>query len=266
MGWLAGTLLLGSRSLGLGVLVHDAAHYSLFTSRRANEWTGKWLFGSLPNVPYHAYRAGHLSHHRMAGTAEDPDLAFVDSYPANRWSMARKLLRDVSGINGVKNLAYQVANFRLKDQLPFLVSHAMLVGALVAFGHIGVYACWWLGQIFVLPAVMRLRVMGEHGAVKDHFSSDPRANTSTTRAGPIARLLCAPNFVNFHVEHHFAPGVPSYRLRHLHRLLKSRGCYDGWDCEASSYAAVIKRCTLPAGSRGTQHGHRRAKGALSNMQ
>ncbi len=266
-GWIAGALVLGGRSLGLGILVHDAAHQTLFTSKRLNEWAGKWLFGGLPNVPYAAYREGHLRHHRAAGTPDDPDLAFVDGYPASRASLARKLLRDVSGVTGAKNIAYQAASFRLDKQRPFLLAHAALIGLLLCLHHVEAYACWWLAQLFVLPLLMRLRVMGEHGGVDDHFDADPRANTATTLAGPLARLLCAPNHVNFHLEHHFAPGVPSYRLREMHRRLAARGCYDGWHCVAASYLQVVRRCLRSTAAAVEPRPVRaRAKGALSRMQ
>ncbi|QGZ57732.1 fatty acid desaturase family protein [Paraburkholderia acidiphila] len=265
--WLGATVLLGARALGLGILVHDTAHGTLFSSRKINQWAGKWLFGGLPNVPFEAYRNGHLAHHRNAGTEADADLAFVDRYPASGASLARKFARDLSGLNGIKNLYFQIRTFRLKDQVPFIVSHALLLALLCVMHHAEVYLCWWLGQIFVFPIVMRLRVMGEHGGVPDHFDRDPRKNTGTTLAGPLARLLCAPNYVNYHVEHHFAAAVPSYRLRALHLLLKSKGCYEGWTCVQPSYFAVIKRCWSGHSTAGLPPDSKRvAKGALNNMQ
>jgi hypothetical protein len=149
-----------------------------------NEWAGTWLFGGLPNVPYQAYRKGHLEHHRTAGTEHDPDLAFVQGYPATRASLARKFLRDVSGINGVKNLIYQVQTFDRRATAPFLVAHGLLFGTLWALGVPQVYACWWIGMVFFFPLFVRLRVMSEHGTVPNHVSRDPRENTGTTLAEP----------------------------------------------------------------------------------
>jgi len=264
--WAAGSVLLGGRALGLGILVHDTAHLTMFSSRRMNEWMGTWVFGGLPNVAYQAYRRGHLAHHRNAGTEADADLAFVDTYPASAASLARKGLRDVSGLNGLKNLLYQVKIFGLRAQLPFLVSHALLLAVLWALGVRQVYACWWLGQLFVFPLVLRLRVMGEHGGVPDHFDLEPRRNTGTTLAGPLARLLVGPNRVNFHLEHHLAAAVPSYRLPQMHDMLSSRGYYAGWNCVMPSYLAVIRRCWAPHAGTLSAGAKRRAHGSLSNMQ
>ncbi len=257
MGWMLGAIVLGGRALGLGILVHDTAHLTMFSSRGLNEWAGTWLFGSLPNIDYQSYRRGHLAHHRHAGTAADPDLQFVHSYPASAASMMRKLVRDISGLNGLKGIAVQLKNFRLRAQLPFLLAHALLLSALFVVGAPEVYACWWLGQLFVFPLLMRLRAMGEHGGVPDPNDPDPRRHTGTTLAGPLARLLCAPNRVNYHVEHHLAAAVPSYRLPDLHRLLAARGYFDDVPCVMPSYFAVIRRC-LACDGRAPAKGRRRS--------
>jgi len=241
--WVLASILLAGRALGFAILMHDAAHLNFFTSRKVNEWMGKWVFGALPNVPYAAYRRGHLEHHRKAGTAADPDLAFVSGYPATRASLLRKLLRDISGVNGVKGIIYQ---FQPNDHgalYPYSAMHGIIIVALWVLGAPEVYACWWLGQLFVFPLLVRLRVMGEHGGVSDHLDRDPRHNTATTLAGPLARLLIAPNYVNYHVEHHMAATVPGYKLPALHRLLKERGYFEGQTCLALSFLAVIRRCS-----------------------
>ena len=43
-------------------------------------------------------------------------------------------------------------------------------------------------------------------------NADPLRNTRTTRATPLARLLVAPYFVNYHLEHHLFLFVPCWRL------------------------------------------------------
>ena len=38
-------MLIGSRQLGLAILMHEAAHKLLFTNKRVNDWVGRWLLG-----------------------------------------------------------------------------------------------------------------------------------------------------------------------------------------------------------------------------
>jgi fatty acid desaturase len=257
--------LLAGRALGFAILMHDTAHLSFFTSRKVNQWMGKWVFGALSNIPYAAYRRGHLEHHRTVGTGADPDLAFVSGYPATRASLARKFLRDVTGVNGIKGIIYQFQPTDRGALYPFFSMHSLIIALLGGFGVPEVYACWWLGQLFVFPLLLRLRVMGEHGGVPYHLDRDPRRNTATTLAGPLARLLVAPNFVNYHVEHHLAATVPGYKLPALHKLLRQRGYFEGTECLAASFWTVLYRCTARNGNAAV----RRAsgpRGALDNMR
>lgn len=263
--WILASILLAGRALGFAILMHDTAHLNFFTSRKVNQWMGKWVFGALPNVPYASYRRGHLEHHRTAGTGADPDLAFVSGYPATRTSLARKFLRDVSGVNGIKSIIYQFQPTDRGALHPFFVMHGLIIAMLWALGVPEVYACWWLGQLFFFPLLLRLRVMGEHGGVPDHMDGDPRRNTATTLAGPLVRLFIAPNFVNYHVEHHMASMVPGYKLLALHKLLRNRGYFEGTECLTASFWAVIYRCTATNGNAAERRTSG-ARGALDNMR
>ena len=97
-------ILLPGRQLGLSVLMHEAGHNTLFADRRLNQWIGQWLC-ALPTLnDLNAYATGHLDHHRLAGTPEDPDLANYRAYPVHPESFRRKVIRDLSGQTGAKLL------------------------------------------------------------------------------------------------------------------------------------------------------------------
>ena len=236
-------LVIAGRQLGLGIIVHDCAHHALFRERRMNEIAGQWLAGVPVNTSLAAYRTYHLQHHRFAGTPNDPDLIFVASYPIDRASLRRKFLRDVTGRTGVRDLMRSLSRFNLADQWPWLAFHGALLSVLTIAGGWWAYGLWWIALLFVYPAIVRLRQIGEHGVVPDRGSPDARMNTSTTVARWWERLFIAPNHVSYHVEHHLAAGVPPYRLREMHRLLQARGYFDGFDCISRGYADVIRRAT-----------------------
>ena len=40
--------IIGTRQLGLAVVMHESAHHTLFTNRRLNDFVGNWLAG-LPD-------------------------------------------------------------------------------------------------------------------------------------------------------------------------------------------------------------------------
>lgn len=233
--------LLAGRQLGLSVIMHDCAHHAFFSSRRVNEFVGHWLAGGPMNVSLRAYRKYHLTHHQHAGTPKDPDIVLVKNYPVPRDSLRRKFTRDFTGRTGIRDLIFKLRKLKLPKDLPWLVFHAALFAALWLAGAPWAYALWWVAELFVFPAVTRLRNIGEHGVVKDRLSLEPRDNTNTTIANPIERLFLAPNYVNYHCEHHHFAAVPPYNLPKLHRLLRARGYYDRHDCLSRGYRDVIRR-------------------------
>lgn len=240
-----GVLLIAARQLGLGIIVHDCAHHALFATRRTNERVGQWLAGHPMNQSVAKYRSYHLKHHRFAGTPQDPDIGFVTAYPVTRASLRRKFVRDVTGRTGVRDLIATVRRFDPATQWPWLAFHAGLFAVLAMAGGWWAYGLWWAAQLFLYPAIVRLRQIGEHGVAEARGDLDPRRNTSTTVARWWERLFVAPNHVHYHLEHHLAAGVPPYRLAAMHRLLASRGFYDGYSCISRGYVDVIRRAVQP---------------------
>ncbi len=89
----------------------------------------------------------------------------------------------------------------------------------------------------------RIRNAAEHANVKDLHSPDPRLHTRTTYARWWERFTVAPNFVNYHMEHHAIPAVPAYHLQRCHRLLKQRGAYGGAEI-VDGYGEVMRRLAV----------------------
>ncbi|GAB2701526.1 fatty acid desaturase family protein [Aliiglaciecola aliphaticivorans] len=255
--------ILGGRILGIAILNHDAGHDTLFRSRQLNHFVGRWLLGGLVLVDYEAFKNGHQQHHRYAGTAKDPDKLFVISYPATPVSMFRKFLRDLSGINGFKEIAYQIKVSSWHKRLPNILVHSVMIVSLVLLDVFWVYGAFWVGYIFFYPALSRLRIMGEHGAVTDINALDPRLNTRTTLTNPLVSLLFCPNDVNYHLEHHIHQKIPAQNLKKAHELFKQRGMYDGYDCLESSYWRVLRKCISKRHGKSKLAHH--APSSVSNM-
>lgn len=93
-----------------------------------------------------------------------------------------------------------------------------MFGALAAIGYWWLYPVLWLLPLATwYQLASRVRNVAEHAVVPDN--DDPLRDTRTTYANPLARLLLAPYWVNFHLEHHLFMFVPCWRLAAAHRAL-----------------------------------------------
>lgn len=243
--------VIGARQLGFAVLMHEAAHRSLFASRRVNDVVGNWLCAYPVWSDTKPYRPYHLQHHAKNWTDEDPDLGLAQPFPITGDSFTRKVWRDLSGQTGWKRLKATVrrdlglSRGRVKRNFDagldafhgVLITNAVLLGLLTLAGHPALYLLWVGAWLTTYSLVMRIRSIAEHAMIPD--PGDEMNNTRTTVARWWERLLIAPNCVNFHLEHHLLPTVPHYNLRRMHRMLRERGAL-ARACVAEGYPAVLR--------------------------
>ena len=239
--------VIGTRQLGLAVLMHEASHRSLLRNRKLNDWVGNWIcaypiWSDL--VPYRPY---HLKHHAKTGSAEDPDIPLVRPFPITWRSLGRKVFRDLSGQTGRKfaraawNRSFgqwRVDPIGRRAAQGALVTNLALLTVLALLGHPALYLLWVGAWLTTHTLVTRLRSIAEHALTPN--PGDPLGNTRTTVASWWERLLIAPNRVNYHLEHHLLMTVPHYRLPEMHRLLRDRGVLDR-ACVEQGYWRVIRR-------------------------
>jgi fatty acid desaturase len=237
--FLLAVMVIGGRQLGLAILMHDAAHGLLFANRRLNERVGAWLCAYPVVTSLALYRPYHLKHHRHTQQPEDPDLGLSAAFPITRKSLWRKVMRDLTG---------QTAFTRRREQFQRgiavregLVANAVLWAGLAALGYWWLYPVLWLLPLATwYQLVSRLRNIAEHAVVPDN--DDPLRNTRTTYANPVIRLLVAPYWVNYHLEHHLFLFVPCWRLPEAHRLLLAGGRRAAMELKPG-YAAVLRAAT-----------------------
>lgn len=241
--------IVGAKQLGCAIIMHDASHYSLFSSKKLNDVIGNW-FGAYPIIHnLQQYRPYHLQHHIATGTEEDPDINLTKGYPTTKVSMIRKFSRDLSGISGIKGyygifamhlgiLRYNLGNYIeriIKQERGYLWQNAwknlkgpvasnLLIFAICrAFGLPLLYLLWPLSMFTTHMFVLRVRSIAEHSIVDDR--RDPLRNTRSIKANFIEKWLFAPLNVNYHLEHHLLFTVPSYNFKSMHKKLLERGLY-----------------------------------------
>jgi len=256
-------VVIGGRQLGLAVLMHEAAHRSLFRTRGLNRLVGHWLCGAPIWTDLDRYRRHHLHHHIHTGTERDPDMVLVDPFPTTPRSLARKLARDLLGLTGLKRIVgllamdfdfigYSASGHRvdapelsigrrlrhgLARVAPVALTNLLLLGACVALGAGWVYLLWVGAWLTTFSLFVRVRSIAEHACTER--TDDMFRNTRSVEASWLARAFVAPHGVALHLEHHLVPTVPYFRLRELRALLRERGLLDGAPT-ATRYRDVLR--------------------------
>ncbi len=227
LGWLVAFVAMGTWFQKILTLHHEASHRLLFSRRWINDWVGEkflgWLaFGDGGN----SYRIAHANHHRDEFGEKEPDFLLYANYPISQASMRRKLLRDVSGVSGYKNLRPALKGLitpgRRMRGLRYVSGQVFVFGVFFAFGHPWLYLAMYLlpwGTYF--RVFNRLRALAEHGGMTR--SADRRRTTHNIRQGFLARHVFLTQAVGFHLAHHVDSGVPMANLPRLHRALVEDG-------------------------------------------
>lgn len=253
-------ILLGGRHLGLGVLMHECGHGTLFRSKKLNRFVGTWLCAAPVMYRLDDYMSNHLSHHSKAGTDADPDLYRYQHYPVEVKSLQRKLLRDVSGRTSLNFLETSLkrnqvitTNEKGERRLDYrqllsrfyapIIMNSLLLVLLAWFGFAELYLLWLAAYFSIYMVFSRIRNLAEHACVPDLLDPDPMQHTRTMIASWWERLTFAPNCVNYHLEHHLLPSVPKHQLASFHNALKKKGLLDNADIE-SGYIVFIKRLII----------------------
>jgi len=252
---------LAGRQLGCAIVQHESAHRSFLSNRVWNDRIGNWL-GAYPIggdvLPYRNY---HLLHHAKTGTEEDPDLSLTKPFPITRQSFRRKVWRDLSGQTGwtqmigtfKRDLGIGQKQTQRNQGLrkgekpdvgwhkvaPFVISNAAILGALSLFGRPELYLLWIISLLTTYRLAIRIRSIAEHAMTGP--AQDPLRNTRTTLVSWFERIFFAPNFVNFHLEHHLLMTVPHYKLPKMHRRLRERGILDKAIVADGGYREVLRR-------------------------
>ncbi len=245
-------LVVGTRQLGLFILMHDAAHGLLHPNRRVNDGVAHWLCSSSLGE----YRPYHLQHHRYVQQAEDPDLGLSAPFPISRASLKRKLLRDLSGqtffkqrlqplLDGLTPRGAKKSPLERHSQ-ELVRGWRFLIGNVLGFAVFAALGLWWVWLLMWLlpmatwqPLVTRIRNIAEHALV-GRDQADPLRQARTTHANLIERALLAPYWVNYHLEHHLFTQIPCWNLPKAHALLRQRGVTARMEVQPD-YRSVLRR-------------------------
>lgn len=242
MGWAAALpfiVILAFASVRLYVLQHDCGHYSLFATRRYNDWAG-YVISIFSLTPFRVMQYNHNLHHAHLGDLDHRETTEVFTMTLQEWQgagvwkrLSYRLYRNPVMMLSLGGLyAYFIAyrwpkNTRVVGVRGVIVHNLMLAVyiALIwaAFGAAGLIVLG--GSAFLAGVIGVFLVYLQHNFEETYWDHKPDHNLrQATLEGSSTLDLghwwdIGTGNIAYHDLHHFNPHVPSFRLRHAQNNL-----------------------------------------------
>ena len=223
MVWLPLAFVLGFTLFDFTILLHEVLHNNVFECPRPRASRALGLvYGTLSGLSASGFTRWHLDHHAELGSdLDDPKRSHLSPKVNTR---RRKLLYCTPVLFFIyfrasrRESATYSAELQRRMTIESAVAFALHLATIVAIWYVaGSGAALRAGVIpgfFIAPIAFTLNRLGQH---YDIDPGDP-AKWGTLMKGHWFWDLVYLNS-NYHVEHHFFPGVPFYRLPALQRAL-----------------------------------------------
>ena len=221
--WIPLAFVQGFTVFNFTVLLHEVVHHTVFERRRPRwERALAWLYAVPSGISSSQFTRWHLDHHAELGSDEDDPKRHHLSPKVNaRWY---KLLYCSPALFPIyfraarkESATYPAAlqqQIALERRVSILSHLAILAAIWTAFGPAAALRAYVVPVFFVFPVAFTLNRLGQH------YDIDP---TDPAKWGTLMRGHWFWDFAflhsNYHLEHHYFPGVPFYRLPALQRAL-----------------------------------------------
>jgi fatty acid desaturase len=205
------------------ILLHEVVHRSVFRRDRPRAYRLLGLLYALPSgLSPTQFTRWHLDHHAELGSAaDDPKRAYLTPKRNARWL---KLLYATPALFPIYFRAARQAaagyppELRRTIAVERALATALHLSAATAIGLLGGWerlAWLWAVPVFlVFPPAFTLNRLGQHYDVTPAEPARWGTRMARSRFWDVVWL-----WSSYHLEHHYFPAVPFYRLRELNAAL-----------------------------------------------
>ena len=224
---LAQSLLL----ISLFAPLHECSHSTAFKSKFLNQLI-MFFCGMVHLMPSIWFREFHMQHHRHTQyILKDPELG--TEHP-------RTIGSYIFSITGIKIWNYLFINFfRLisgnanesfikrhnRKKVVFEARILFLIYLLLFFVSYnlnnGILLYMWIIPMIIGQPFLRLFLLAEHGSCD--LTTDMTKNSRSTKTDFLIRFFMWN--MNYHMEHHFTPGIPFHKLPEYQKTIKHKVKY-----------------------------------------
>ena len=241
--WLPFAFVAGFGVFNCTVLLHEVVHRAVINVANDRTYRFLGLLYAIPSgISSSQFTRWHLDHHAGLGSdTEDPKRHYLSPKRNARWF---KLLYFTPALFPIyfraaaKEASEYEPDMRARIARERLGTIAFQLSVLALIAWLGGWAIAWKLYVvpifFVFPIAFALNRLGQHYDI----NPDDPANWSTLVKGSwfwdFAYL-----FSNYHLEHHYFPGVPFYNLPRLQKLLMP--FYEKRGMTARGYGQLVWR-------------------------
>ncbi len=261
--YLITVMFIGARQHALIIMGHDASHYRYLPIRWQNELFGNLLLMWPVFASVEAFRKFHGTHHQYTNLPNDGnrhiwythdaagELEPGWKFPKTRLGLVLVLLRRAFFLTGLFWIVRGLVGASLIPSPHWLLAaklafYGSAAGALTYFGAWYAFLLYWIVPYCTWHiAIQYARLICEHSAVESE--EEEYAITRTTIPTWLESIFILPRNVGYHIEHHWYPSVPFYRLPELHRELMARDGFRSNAVVRRSVLASLGECVKPVG-------------------
>jgi len=222
--WLPAAVLLGFSVFGFTVLLHEVVHRTVFRRRLGpGNVLLAWLYAVPSGLSPSQFERWHLDHHAELGTDEkDPKRRYLTPKIVRRWFKAlyfTPVLFPIYFRAAAREAAHYPPGLRARlrrERAVVMAVHLAVAAAIVlAWGWGVLVKLYVIPVFFVFPFAFTINRLGQH---YDITPDDPAGWGTIIKTNLVWDFLFL--WSNYHMEHHYFPGVPFYNLPALHRELE----------------------------------------------
>jgi len=223
--WLPFALVAGFAVFDFTVLLHEVVHRAVLPKSSEGAYRFLGLLYAIPSgISASQFTRWHLDHHAGLGSyEEDPKRHYLSPKRNERWF---KLLYFTPALFPIyfraaaqetKSYEPELRKRIARERLATVLFQLSVLGAIAFIGGWAIaFRLYIVPIFFVFPIAFALNRLGQH---YDIDPEDPAKWSTLMKSSWFWNAAFL--YSNFHLEHHYFPGVPFYNLPKLQRLLAS---------------------------------------------
>jgi fatty acid desaturase len=222
--WLPCSIVLGFTIFNFTVMLHEVVHDAVFAKKKTR-WNALlgYLYAFPSGISRTQFTRWHLDHHAQLGDGEaDPKRHHLSPKRNARWykalymTPALFLIYFRAAARETATYPPEVQRQIRRERLVTIVGQLSILAALILLlGWYPAFKIYMVPYFLVFPVAFTLNRLGQHYNIDPGDPAKWSTLVKASRFWDVGFL-----WSSYHLEHHYFPRVPFYRLRRLHFLLK----------------------------------------------